>query len=470
MVAWNAFCTSLSRMADPLLATPDTLPWDRLLLHLHNRQVLPVVGAGLVTVADEAGGQVPLVEWLAPRLAERLKLPEAEAMKTLNQVATAHLTRGGGRMAIYDELRVLVEEQAKGPIPPGLADLASIRDLDLFVTSTFDGHLARALQRARPGFRPSQGGELAFHPTRPVDLPEPLPPTCVYHVLGTTGTYPDFGVWEEDYMEFLCGLLEAPRDTRRNLFRELKNRSLLMIGSPFDDWVVRFFLRVAKQERLSDRKGKHQADYLAERSEMMTKPMVFYFDHVLGSPQILNMEPVAFVAELKRRWSKKYEALNDEELLASIPDEMERGSIFISYSHDDLSAALKLAMGLRAAGLPVWLDKRRLNPGGDWAVALKRAVKSRASLFLSLISEATEGDAKRFVHDERQWAAEVFVEGEIFYLPVLIGGVTQPKLEPPVFAHLHRHPLPGGHLTDDFARLLRRYVDEWNLNGEIRDV
>lgn len=448
----------------------EALPWDRLLLHIRDGQVLPVVGAGLVTVPDDAGEEVPLVERLAPRLANRLKLPDTEQLKTLNQVATAHLTRGGGRMAIYDELRILVADEAKRPIPPGLADLAAIRDLNLFLSSTFDGHLVRALQQVRPGFRPQQGGELSFHPTRPVDLPDPLPPTCVYHVLGTASTYPDFGVWEEDYMEFLCGLLEAPKDTRRNLFRELKNRSLLMIGAPFDDWIVRFFLRVAKQERLSDRKGRHQADYLAERPEMMTEPMVFYFDHVLHSPQILLMEPVAFVAELRRRWAKRYETLDEEELLASIPDEMERGSMFISYSHDDLGIALKLAASLRAAGLPVWLDKHRLNPGGDWETALKRAVKSRASLFLALISEATEGNSDRFVHTERRWAAEVYVEGEIFYLPVLVGGITEPKSEPPEFARLHRHALPAGNLTAEFAELLRRYVDEWNVNGEIRDV
>jgi len=39
-----------------------------------------------------------------------------------------------------------------------------------------------------------------------------------------------------------------------------------------------------------------------------------------------------------------------------------------------------------------------------------------------------------------------------------------------VFAPLQRHPLPGGIVTPDFASLLRRYLDQYQQNGEVRDV
>lgn len=269
-------------------------------------------------------------------------------------------------------------------------------------------------------------------------------------------------------MEFLCGLLEAPKDTRKNLFCQLRNRSLLLIGSPFDDWIVRFFLRVAKQERLSDLEG---SDYLAETPGELGEPLVFYFDQVLGgTPTIVPMSPVAFVAELRRRWEEKYAVATTEDLLASISDDMERGAVFVSYSTDDLPVALKLAAGLRAAGIPVWLDKKRLNPGGNWEVALKRAVKSRSSLFLSLISEATERDPGRFVHEERKWAAEVHVPGEIFYIPVIVDGTPFGEKEPEGFRSLQRHRLPGGEVTAEFAGLLKKYLAQYHAEGEVRDV
>jgi hypothetical protein len=387
---------------------------------------------------------------------------------TLNRAACAHLVCKGKRKDIYEELRELVDQHAGLPVPPGLADLAAIRDFDLFITSTFDGFLAKALRAARPGWKPDERGLAAFHPSRPVDLPDPLPGTFAYHVLGAWNTYPDFAVWEEDYMEFLCGLLETPRDTQKNLLRVLKNRSLLLIGAPFGDWIVRFFLRVAKQGRLSDLR-ESAADYLADRPDLLGEPMIFYFDKVIGTPQLIPAEPLEFAAELRRRWAEKYEAASAEDLLASISDDMERGSVFISYSHDDLPAAATLAAGLRAAGIPVWLDRRRLQAGGDWEQALKRAVKSRASLFLSLISNATEGTPDRFVHKERQWAAEVHVPGEIFYIPIIIDETAEPAREPEVFSRLHRHRLPGGEITPDFAALLRRYLDQYHQHGEVRD-
>jgi len=445
----------------------DNIPWSRLLRDIHNRQVLPIIGPGLVTVGEE-GREIPFIDWLAPHFAQRLKLP-AENVTTLNRAACAHLVNRGKRKDIYEELRELVEQHENLPLPRGLVDLAAIRDFDLFITSTFDGFLSRALRQARPGYKPDDRGLAAFHPSRPVDLPDPLPGTFIYHVLGAYNTYPDFAVWEEDYIEFLCGLLEAPKDTRRHLFRELRNRSLLLIGAPFEDWIVRFFLRVAKQERLSDRRGS-AGDYIADVPMTLGEPMIFYFDKVIGSPQIIDVDPCAFVRELRRRWAEKYDAASADDLLASIPDDMERGSVFISYSHDDMPAAATLASGLKAAGIPVWLDRRRLNAGGDWEQALKRAVKSRAALFLSLISSATEGSPDRFVHEERKWAAEVHVDGEIFYIPVLIDSTLTPLREPPVFAKLHRHALPDGQVTPDFAALLRRYLDQYNREGEIRDV
>jgi hypothetical protein len=454
-------------MSAAIQSSLDAIPWSRLLRDIHNRQVLPIIGPGLVTV-EEDGRHVPFTDWLVPDFTRELGLVPIDGM-TLNRAACAHLVQKGKRKDIYEALRELVEKHAQLPVPPGLADIAAIRDFDLFVTTTFDSFLTKALIQARPGWKADARGRAAFHPSRPVDLPTPLPGTFLYHFLGAWDTYPDFVVWEEDYMEFLCGLLEAPKDTRLNLFRELRNRSLLLIGAPFDDWTVRFFLRVAKQSRLSDLSDT-SVDYLADRADNLGEPMVFYFDKVIGSPQITPVEPRIFAAELRRRWMEKYEASSTEDILASIPDDMERGAVFISYSRDDLAVVAPFAAALKAAGIPVWLDTKRLEAGGDWKLALQRAIKSRASLFLSLISKATERDDGRAVHDERKWAAEVHVQGEIFYIPVIIDDTESPKFEPPVFSYIHRNKLPGANITPEFATLLRRYLDQYHEHGEIRDA
>src|SRR6185437_9988038 len=98
----------------------------------------------------------------------------------------------------------------------------------------------------RPGFS-AERGVIRFHPSgnpnrtsdaplsgridSPCDLPATFSGTLIYHILGDYNTLPDFAVWEEDYMEFICGLLEH-RDTLSNLFRLLGSRDLLLLGAP----------------------------------------------------------------------------------------------------------------------------------------------------------------------------------------------------------------------------------------------
>lgn len=452
------------------------LPWTKILRAIANKKVLPIIGPDLSLIQD--GEQtIPLRNWLAPRLATRLKIPGIEPASSLNTVACAHMVRGGCARDLYEEVGLMIDELlASGPaLPQPLVDLASVLDFDLFVTSSIDPFLGLALERERPGFSPTAEGSVGeFHPTEPADIPGRLPDTYVYHVLGTHNTYPDFGIWEEDYLEFAHGLLSVPKDMMRNLKRHLSSRSLLLIGAPFDDWMVRLFLRIAKKRRLSEQARVSQ-DYFAEDPTVLQAPMVFYFDQVLKYPRMFPLSPGEFAAELARRWRDMRGGASVESLLDSIPDEPERGSIFLSYSRDDQEQAVILATGLRAAGLPVWLDTKRLQGGTDWSNHIRRAIKTSSCMFLSLISEATErGDAdslNRFVHQERRWAVEQENQGLIFYHPVVITDENRkPRREPDEVAHLNRHHLPGGLITPGFARLMKKRYAEWKDTGRILDI
>jgi hypothetical protein len=443
-----------------------TIPWDDLLADIHEKQILPVIGKGFVLTDGADGKRIPYADALSPRLAEFLEIDPVPG-ESLNDLACRYLMARGNPGMIYEGVKKIVRSDFSSPLPPELLAIASIRDFDLFINATFDSFLVRALAVSRPGYDPDKFGMSTFRANHPVDLPEPRPSTFVYNILGTTNTFPDFAVWEEDYLEILCGIIESPKDNLKNLLRELKNRSLLLIGSPFDDWIVRFFMRVAKQGRFSLHTG---TDYLADSPENFGKPLVFYFDKNASQPSIIPLTPADFISELHARWMKRYASISPEQLLASLPEDMDRGSIFISYSRDDLDTVLRFAAALTAAGLPVWLDKKRLKPGGDWEVALKTAVKSRASMFLSLISRATESDSDRFVHTERQWAADMHVPGQIFYIPVVIDGVLPVKKEPAELSRMHRHEAPDGEVAPDFVQLLHRYLEQYRTKGEILDV
>ncbi len=448
----------------------ETIPWDQLLTDIHKRQVLPIIGPALVTV-EEGGKRVPLVDAIVSDFACEHRIEPKHGM-TLNEAACKFRESErdeAKRRTIYNTVTRLVADRAYAPMPQALLDLAAITDFDAFITTTFDGLLTRALTQSRPGWSPSKG-RAVLHPTSIVDVPQPLPGTFLYHILGATDQHASFAIWEEDYMEYLAALLMGPQDNLKNLIGLLRNRSLLLIGSPFHDWFVRFFLYIAKRSGIAvrnDTTGAYFADNLHADD-----PLVFYFDKVIGSPRVLSIDPCAFVSELRQRWQAKY-TLSSQDLIESLPTDMQRGYVFISYASEDKEAAFTLALGLHNAGIPVWLDKRRLETGTDWESALRRAIKQRSALFLSLISSTTESftddqGSARFVMKERQWAAERHDPSLVFYIPVFISfGTNTLAREPEVFRRLHCAKLPGGTVTSDFIARIAAYMDEYREKGEI---
>ena len=442
----------------------DDKDWRNLLREIHQRQVIPIIGPALVTVTDPAtGSPIAVSRYLAPKLASALCVDEPQKFTTLNEAVRAHLLGGGERNAVYQELRTLYDELKPAP-SSALASLASITDFDLFVSCTPDPCLSWALQQQRPGFRADRN-TLSFHPSKPLDLPDPLPPSFLYHILGDYNTYPDFAVWEEDFMEYICGLLES-RDILKNMFRTLKSRYLLLLGAPSEDWVVRFFLRVARQQRLSERR---QRDYLADSHENLGAPMIFFFDRIIGATRIVQGDSTNFVEEMTRRWRERYAtATTGEDFLQQMPDEMPKGAVFISYSRDDLTAACAVDQDLALAGVPVWLDKQRLRVGENFERSLEHTIKDGCSFFISIISAATESDATRYVHKERQWAANRHVDGFVFYLPIIIDDTPLPQLEPKCFKKVHHEHMVGGRIGSEFSRRVFQLVEEYRQSGRPR--
>lgn len=467
---------SLSEISLPAPSSDSTLSdrdWRKILRDIHDGKVIPVIGPELVTVTDPTSEKsLPLIQFLAPRLAAALGLLESSRFTTVNAVACAHLLSGGSRADIYDDIREILDHLAQPP-SAALLDLARITDFHLIISSVFDHQLSHALKAVRPDFDPKRH-TLAYHPSEAVDVPESIGNTLLFHILGDYHTSQDFAVWEEDYMEFICKLIEH-QDTLERLFRLLKNRQLLLLGSPATDWIVRFFLRVTRQMRLSDRGATAPGEYLADRGANLEAPLVFFFDKLIQATRVIDGDPTTFVHELHRRWSELYgHAASDDDFLSRLPAEMPKDSVFISYASDNRAAALALGRSLHSAGIPIWLDKGRLQAGENYATTLEAAVRVHSSFFISLISAETEADTERtrYVHKERDWAAGRHVDGFIYYIPVAIfpqpPSGWKPAAEPECFSKIHYHKLPDGAATPDFIRHIRQLIETYRISGRPR--
>jgi hypothetical protein len=432
--------------------------WEDLVALVEEGKVIPVIGSGVVTRGDN---QRLFYPWLASRLAERLVVP-LETRTTaidLNDVATAYLLNQGDYNVLYTRVARILRDECPAP-GQSLLDLASISAFNLYLTTTFDPLLQKALDSVRTGGA-SNTSVYAFSPGAPKDLPArrcDLPGTTVFHLLGRVSPIPEYVVWEEDMLEFIFAL-NRHMPVMERLGRDLKEHGLLFLGLHFSDCLVRFFLRVTKQDRLSMLRV-HRA-YLADGPEDFSpQSLVLFFGAVSRDIHVMRQDPVAFCAELARRWRARHP---DEDrraklrLPVTIP-EIPRGAIFISYAREDEAAAANVVRGLQAAGCTVWYDRERLQAGQHWHNSLEDEVKKTCGLFLSLISRTTETTRESYYHLERHWAAtraERIAHGEEFYIPVVIDDSPLPAArEPRVFHQIQATQFPGGAITPDFAERL----------------
>lgn len=442
--------------------------WQCLIDLISIRQVVPIIGPELSTVPDENSQSVPLRRLLAARLAAALKFPNPERYASISRVVCDHLLKKppGNRQIVYTQLKLMLKDMQPSPPPLALTRLARISDFDLFICSSFDPLLALALEQNVPGFHRAHH-VIDFHPNHARDLPDPLPCTLLFHILGSEHTNPDFAVWEDDEMEFVCGLIEH-RQNLNNLFRQLKNRHLLFIGTPFTDWVVRFFLRTARNHQLSGPPRTEMAEYIAAPHDAMGEPMVFFFDKLVSTTTVINGDPTAFALELAARWQAKSTAGgSDADFMARMPEQLPRGFVFISYSHDDRAVAIRFARRLTEARIPVWLDKQRLQTGEHYEDRIRNTVNC-CDFFISLISTATESNPDRYVHKERRWAAGRATPSYAFYIPVVIDGTETPKQEPAEVKKIHYYRAIEGEPNPEFINMLRKYLVDRQYNIDVR--
>jgi hypothetical protein len=234
---------------------------------------------------------------------------------------------------------------------------------------------------------------------------------------------------------------------------DLKEHSLLVLGLNFSDWLVRFFMRIVRQEKLS---SSTNVDYLADGPDELLPPsMVLFFGGANENVQVIPCHPANFSAELARRWQERYPEGNDRAtgpVVVPPAAVMPNGAIFISYAREDEEMVKRLKADLERMGCLVWYDRERLKPGVNWHNVLEDEVKDRCALFLSVVSRKTESEVESYYHIERNWAAyraEFFASGEEFYIPVAIDDSPMPfQREPRQFRKVQ-----ATRLIDDEGRI-----------------
>jgi TIR domain/SIR2-like domain len=421
-------------------------------------------------VVDTPSGSKLLYTYLAEQLAGYLGV-SADTLPAgieLNEVAYRFLAQGNQLEDIYPALKAVASKVEALPVPEPLLQLADIRPLQLFVTTTFDSFLTRAINQKRFGGN-TKTSVIAYSPTEVADLPgdmKSLNSPIVYHLLGKLSSTPAYAVTQEDFVEFFHSLQSSTRQPPL-LFDELNRQSLMVLGSRFSGWLARFFMRMPKRQRLS---AGGKSDYVVDAEVSNDGNQVLFLKNFSKATKIYRSGGVLeFVRELHGRWRERHP--EGTEIITASSDSfpahpVRPGAVFLSYASGDAEAAEKLKVGLEGAGVDVFFDREQLEPGNDWEAKLRRSIH-QCSLFLPIISQQSLTPERRFFRVEWNLALEEaqkasFSDDEAFLLPVVIDDtkIDDPAI-PARFRASQWKSLPGGQPTPDFIsrvqQLYRKY-------------
>lgn len=436
----------------PIDANANQRLWEQLLLFVEEGRVVPVVGPDLLQL-DLDGRRVSLHAWLAERLAERLNVAPCQPGEALGNVAARHRHAGGEIEDVYGELSQIVRA-ADLPLPEPLRKLAAIRPLRLFVTTTFDPLLQRALDEVRFGGEPGTQ-VLSYRPEKWDDLPVlkhgDLAPT-VYHLFGRLSSLQEYAVTDEDVLEFMHALQsESRRPTE--LLAYLRQQNGLLLGCNFADWLARFFLRLAKTDRLLRAGGK--TDFVADGRMQQDAALKYFIKEFGGRTKVFTgNDAVEFVDELHTRWMSRPQPPADTPVDVELW--MKPGSVFLSYASEDREAVETLRAGLDAAGIDVWFDRQDLKPGDAFKEKILANIDG-ASLFVPVLSRRAVASQRRFLYREWHRACEQVPEVRAdltFVVPVVIDDLPETDTAVPqqFRARQWARLPPSGRPDDAFVR------------------
>ena len=380
--------------------------WDDLLGHIRDRVLVPVVGPDL-TVVNVGNTEQTFSTLIGQRLAERYDLAVSPGLTTMGEAVAAFL-RERGRDEVERLYRVINDIIVELDPAPGdaLRDLAAIEDLRLFVSTTPDRLLAKAVNEVRFQGRPVTR-ELTFSPSqstseqsRNAQAAAPTD-TVVLNLFGQAASTPQYAIHEEDRLEWLHALLSDTASLPDWLAYQLKHQPMLFIGCEIPDWIGRFLLRMSSNTRLSiERKQFFFVGSSTSHEPSLSSFFATYCRKALV--QQLEMEPAEFVAELRARWEEQTAAKpRVRGWRAPVVLAPDTPTIFISYMREDADAARRLCDAITGLGGDVWLDERRLSPGDAWEQEILTRIRRTVRLFVPIISANTERAEEGYVF--REW-------------------------------------------------------------------
>lgn len=199
-----------------------------------------------------------------------------------------------------------------------------------------------------------------------------IPPT-LYYVFGKAEKGKDFTVVEKDAMNVIQKWLgeSAPKQ----FCHYINNKSILALGTKFDDWLFRFFWYAMHRDIKRLNQGQ-VAISLQEENEVDVRLSSFLENEHIPNSSIGEVVK-SILDDIDKRESD-YRKDNG------------RGTdIFISYSSDSYDTVKHLFYALKNEGFNVWFDKTELDVGDNHKLNIINAI-NKCRIFIPVITHSVK--------------------------------------------------------------------------------
>jgi adenylate cyclase len=136
-------------------------------------------------------------------------------------------------------------------------------------------------------------------------------------------------------------------------------------------------------------------------------------------------------------------------------------AVFLSYASQDAEAAQKIADGLRACGIEVFLDQSELRGGDVWDQKIRREIQECA-LFVPVISANTTSRHEGYFRLEWNLAdqrTQMMARNRVFVVPVCLDATDEASADvPDSFQRVQWTRLPSGEVAPAFVERVRRLL------------
>ena len=445
----------------------EQLNWKVIADELKSGDLIPVIGPELLRIENR--GEVGSYRlWLANELARELGIspdglgdilhPVEEVMLRFYQHADIRSIRP------YQVVKALISEN-QFPVPEALKKLAQIKKFRFFLTTTYEPFLETAVKEAW-GMDDSQIRILENNLTKQPDdisrftqrsalhqfdpryienLYKNSAPPSIYYLYGRPSRMKSYALSEDDVLEANL-MLQSSIYRPDELINFLSGKRLLILGCNFPNWLARFFIALTSPD---PKNPAIQPVFVMSDTLCRTDQNLTGYLKRLDAQVVLDTSVESFVDRLYEQWM----GLDSQAGQSSTGDNpFGSGSIFISYASEDREAAGQLYEEIKSIGLPVWLDKKALKAGEEWATDIESNLRN-CSIFVPLLSPASVASGgDRFYRQEWEMAIGLTAEPgkEIPVMPVQIGPIPRDSNEiPPAFWKLHWINAPGGNISDE---------------------